>query len=235
MVSKTHLMDLVKALDAQAIDAALAESPKLLSYREPRGWTWLHLACRREVNADAARAAASIETAKVLLRHGLEMNDAAFTEGTWRATPLWCAIGRGRNLPLARFLLERGADPEHCLWSCAFSRWVEAIDLLVSHGATIDPYAEGETPFLAAISWSHFEAAEALLRHGADPNAKDEKGCTALHKMIKKGSDPAHLRMVLGYGARLDVPGPDGLTAADLLQRKRDPRLRALVQSGPAH
>lgn len=228
MVSKTRLMELVKALDAPAVDAALTESPELVAYREPRGWTWLHLACRREVKDEAGRSASS-ETAKVLLRHGLDIDDAAFTEGDWRATPLWCAISRGRNLPLARFLLEQGADPEHCLWAAAFARDVSAIDLLVSHGASLDPYAEGETPFLAAVSLSHFEAAEALLRHGADPDAKDAKGLTALHKMIKKGSDPAHLRMVIGHGARLDIPGPDGVTAGELLRRKRDPQLRALA------
>jgi ankyrin repeat protein len=229
VASKTRLIERVKALDASAVDAALTESPELLAHREPRGWTWLHLACRREVEDDAVRAAASIETAKVLLRHGLDLNEAAFTEGSWRATPLWCAIGRGRNLPLARFLLEQGSDPEHCLWAAAYARDVAAIELLVSFGASLDPYAEGETPFLFAVSWSHFEAAECLLRRGADPNARDEKGRTALHMMIKKGSDPAHLRMVIGYGARLDIPGSDGLTAADLLRRKRDPQLRALA------
>ena len=38
-------------------------------------------------------------------------------EGDFRATPLWFAVARGENLPLAQFLLERGADPGYSLWA----------------------------------------------------------------------------------------------------------------------
>jgi hypothetical protein len=51
---------------------------------------------------------------------------------------------------------------------------------------------------------------------------------TALHLMLKKGSDLAPLRMVIDHGARGDIPGPDGRTAIDILSRKKDPALRAL-------
>ena len=53
---------------------------------------------------------------------------------------------------------------------------------------------------------------------------------TALHYMLKKQSDIAHLRMVIAHGARGDIPDAAGNTAVDILRRKRDPELRALAE-----
>jgi ankyrin repeat protein len=230
MVSRTRLLALVKAFDAGAVAQALAESPPLLAVRDPRGRTWLHICCATPP-ASAAEAAASIRTADALLAAGLGIDDAAFTEGAWRATPLWCAVARGRNLPLARHLLACGCDPEHCLWAAQFNRDAEAIRLLVAHGARIDPVHEGGTPFLEAVKWSHFAEAELLLELGADVNARDAGGLTALHLMLKKSSQAAQVAMIVRHGARGDIPGPDGRTAIDILRRKQDPALRSLGEA----
>ena len=165
----------------------------------------------------------------MLIAAGLDISDAAFTEEDWRATPLWCAIGRGRNHALARHLLELGCDPEHCLWAAQFARDPEAIRLLVGHGAKIDSVHEEGTPFIAAVMWSHFEEAEVLLELGANVDAKNRDGLTALHLMLKKGSDKAHFAMLIGRGPRGDIPGPDGLTAIELMSRKKDPELQRMA------
>jgi len=229
MVSKTRMLALVKAFDAAAVERALAETPALLSLRDERGRTWLHLACATPPKSEA-EIAASIRTADVLLAAGLGLDDAAFTEGEWRATPLWCAIGRGRNLALARHLLELGCDPEHCLWAAQFARNVEAIRLLVGHGAKVDPVHEGVTPFVEAVRWGHFEEAEVFLELGADVDARGEDGLTALQSMLRKGSDKAHFAMLIRHGARGDIPGPDGQTAAELMRHKRDPDFHRMAE-----
>jgi hypothetical protein len=228
MTSKTRLLALVKAFDWAVVEAALAATPALRDIRDERGRTWLHICCATPVKS-AAETAASIKTADVLIAAGLDINDAAFTEAHWRATPLWCAIGRGRNLALARHLLELGCDPEHCLWAAQFARDPEAIRLLVGHGAKIDPVHEEGTPFIAAVMWSHFEEAEVLLELGANVDAKNRDGLTALHLMLKKGSDKAHFAMLIGRGPRGDIPGPDGLTAIELMRRKKDPELQRMA------
>ena len=223
MISGTRLTRLVKAFGAAAIDAALTERPDLKAVRDDRGRTWLHLCAA----TPAADPAASVATARVLLQHGLDMNDAAFTEGPngeWRATPLWFAISRGRNLALARFLLEQGCDPDHSLFAAAWNHDLEAIRLLVSHGA---PLHGGHV--VDAVGWSRFAAAEEFLRLGADPNAPDKDGRTALHLMLKKGSDIAHLQMFARYGARGDIPDAEGRTAAEIMRRKRDPEFREIA------
>jgi hypothetical protein len=166
MTSKTRMLALVKAFDGPAVDRALAQTPGLRDVRDARGRTWLHV-CSATPPKSAAETAASIETADALIAAGLDISDAAFAEEDWRATPLWFAIGRGRNLALARRLLELGCDPEHCLWAAQFARDPEAIRLLIGHGAKVDPVHEEGTPFIAAIMSSHFEEAAVFLELGA--------------------------------------------------------------------
>lgn len=98
------------------------------------------------------------------------------------------------------------------------------------YGADIEePSGHGETPFLGAVGWSHFEAAEALLACGADVNAQNDRGMTAAHLMLKKSSDYRHFALLARYGARFDLPDDTGTTAAAIMSRKRDPRFKALV------
>jgi len=219
---------LVKAFDAAAVDAALAESPELLGWRDERGRNWLHLCCATELKG--RDPAASVNTADVLLARGLDLADHAFTEGDWKATPVWFCVGRGRNLAVADHLIGRGGDPNFSLWAAAFNDDVPAIDLLVSHGAVVDDPAEAsETPFLAAVKWSHFAAAAALARHGADVNIVDPTGMTALHYMLKKSSGLEYFEMLADHGARGDIAGPDGETVAAIMARKRDPAFHLLA------
>ncbi|MBL8553235.1 MAG: ankyrin repeat domain-containing protein [Phenylobacterium sp.] len=229
MASKTRLTDLVKAFDTAAMLADLDAKPDLLGVRDERGRTWLHLIAAQPAQGDAAGAAASIALAEGLIARGLDMDDAAFTEGpdgAWRATPLWFAISRGRNLPLAGWLLERGCDPDHCLFAAAWNHDVEAIRLLRRHGAPLRPAI-----LLEAIGWSRFDAAEEFVRQGCDPNAAGGDGRTALHMMLKKDSPPERMAALIALGARTDIPGPDGRTAADILRRKKDPAYRALADA----
>jgi len=229
MTSKTRMLALVKAFDWTAIGAALAETSALRDVRDERGRTWLHICCATPPKS-ATEAAASIGAADALIAAALDIDDAAFTEDAWRAMPLWCAIGRGRNLALALRLLELGCDPEHCLWAAQFARDPETIRLLVGHGAKIDPVHEEGTPFIAAIMWSHFEEAEVFLELGANVDAKNRDGLTALHLMLKKGSDKAHFAMLIRHGARGDIPSPDSETAAEIMRRKKDPAFHRMAE-----
>lgn len=231
--SKSLVESWSKALDWRSVKAAVQEHPALLEYRDKRGRTLLHLCCGLDIEARGLGAADSIKMAGVLLDASLDLDGAAFTEGTWKATPLWYAIAHGKNLKLAKYLLDRGADPEHCMWAAAYNNSAEQVRLLVRAGALVDPPA-GETPFMFAVKWSRFDSAKALLDAGADPNRRDKAGKTALHYMIKKRSDPKHLRMVISRGARLDLPDKDGATAAQTLLRMRDPEYRKLA-SGQHH
>jgi uncharacterized protein len=149
VVSKTGMLSLVKALRWRDVDAELKENRHLLEFHAERGRNWLHICCATKVPAPKVKD--SIKTAEILLAHGLDIDREAFTEGTWKATPLWYAISRGRNLALAEYLPKRG-----CLFAAAFNDDISAIRLLVRYGADVNESALDETPFLGAIKTSHF-------------------------------------------------------------------------------
>ena len=168
MISKTAMLSMVKELRWKEARESLAQWPDVLRVRDKRGRTWLHLTCAVDVSKRQGASRASIQLAEVLLGLGLDINDAAFTEENFRATPLWYAIAFGKNIPLAKFLLGRGADPNYGMFAAAYNDDAAAIRLLADHGAPIDPEAEGATPLLSAVQWSRFKAAEELLKRGAN-------------------------------------------------------------------
>ena len=225
MVSKSSLKEDVRAFCWQGLAEAFAARPDLVQARDERGRNWLHLCCA----TPGGDAGDSIRTADLLLELGLGLETPAFTEGEWRATPLWFSIAWGKNLPLAAHLLKLGSTPRYCLFAAIWNNDIAAIRLLLDHGADVDEAGGGETPLLGAVAWSRFPPAEALLAAGADPNARNAKGETALHLMLKKGSDLAALRLFVRHGARGDIPAADGRTAIEILRRKRDPEFRALA------
>jgi hypothetical protein len=52
---------------------------------------------------------------------------------------------------------------------------------------------------------------------------------TAAHMMMKKGSNYEHFALLARWGALFDLLHKDGVTAADIMSRKRDERFRALA------
>lgn len=224
-------MAAVRAFDWKALAADLDAAPHLLRHRDERGRNWLHLCCATPLAGRAPKA--SLRTAKVLLEHGIDLHDHAFTEGAWKATPVWFCISRGRNLALARHLIGLGASPQFSLYAAAWNDDIAAIDLLVRAGADLEEgAAQGSTPFLGAIGWSRFATAWALARHGANVNARDKAGMTAAHLMLKKASPLAQFKELARWGARFDLPNASGKTATDIMRRKKDPAFRKLADVG---
>jgi len=223
------MLSLVQAFNWQEVKAALAEDPPLLNFRDKKGRNWLHLCCSVNIPTRNGQVTDSIRTAEVILDAGLDVNAPSATEGTWKATALWHSIAFGENLALSRYLLKRGSEPNHCLWAAVNRDSAPAIRLLMRSGADY-PTNKDASPLLAAIQWGKFAAAEELLKRGVDVDFQDQNGMTALHYLLKKGSDKKYVRMLVKYGARGDLKDASGRSAAEIMQRKRDPEFRALAE-----
>lgn len=107
------------------------------------------LASLAMANLSKAEARGSVSVAEALLEHGAAV-DAGDRKGR---TPLMWAVNRG-NLPLIRFLIDAGAN-------------VNARDRDKYNESTVLMYAQ------------RADAADLLLRHGADPAACNASGETA--------------------------------------------------------
>ena len=228
MTSKTSMLLLVREFRWREVKEAIDADPGLIGFRDKKGRNWLHLCCGVNIKKRKVKAADSVRTAEILLKAGLDINQEAFSEGEWKATPLWYSIAFGENLALSKYLLKRGSHPNHCLWAAANNNDADAIRLLIRYGAE-DPSSEDASPLLAAIQWNRFAAAEELLKLGADVDFQDSKKMTALHYVLKKGSEKKYVRMLIKYGARGDLKNGSGVTATEIMMRKRDPEFREMA------
>ena len=85
--------------------------------------------------------------------------------------------------------------------------------------------AGGVTPLMAAALYGDLETMRALLDGGADPNARNEAGATALMWAV---SDPAKTQLLLERGAEADARSDDGRTP--LMIASGIPGSRAVVK-----
>ncbi len=103
-------------------------------------------------------------------------------------------------------LVRRGADVDARndvgMTPLHLACWPQAVDLLVSLGAQVDVRADnGDTPLLTVAGEpDRDDVVAALLRHGADPRARDRAGDTALAIAIRRG-DTAMQRVLRRAGA----------------------------------
>lgn len=201
--------------DAERVLALLEPDPGLATRRGgPRGWEPLHYVCYTCVGARSPeREAGLLEIARHLITLGADPN----LRFPWRhhdvfRPVLWGAVFVARSLPLARTLLEAGADPSDgvTLTLAASAGDISALDLLREFGADPDgPWAtDGSTPLYAILHWAENDAgARWLLEHRADPDPVFEaNGETPLHVaaatwdtglvelLVEKGADPSRRR-----------------------------------------
>jgi ankyrin repeat protein len=141
----------------ERVEELLRSDPAIISQWSADGFTALHFACffGRE------------EVAGLLLRHGADA--AAVARNPMQVTPLHSASA-GRNLEIARVLLEHGAPPNArqqqgwtALHSAAQHGDKALVELLLKHGA--DRFAandDGVTPAALARKNGHAEIAGLL-------------------------------------------------------------------------
>lgn len=164
----------------------------------------------------AAIASASINTVRVLVKHGADVNHPH------GLTPLGEAVLRYRDAPVILYmLLLHGADPNRAggfgctpLYAAVQNRDVSPslVQLLLNCGAAAGAIGETDsmaTPLHAACRVGAVEAARILLDNGADVNAATSSGLVPLHFSVAVGSTFLALEL-LERGADPNVPDDNG-------------------------
>jgi len=150
---------------------------------------------------------------QLLLDYRADIND----RDTLGFTPLWDAFFRGNEV-MVHLLLDRGAEidarrknGETVLWSAVMSKDLAMMQLLLDRGADLEA-PDGwnmDRPLTWAARWSYEPVVLLLLDHGADVNAKDWKGLTALWHAASRG-DMAMVRLLLDRGADISIKDAAG-------------------------
>lgn len=110
--------------------------------------------------------------------------------------PLHAAV-RDKSIDEMRRLLTSGVVSvtakdlagESALHLACYDGYADGTRLLLEHGAVLLPNSDGASPFHVAASsqFAPLEVLELLLKHGADPEAQDQRGRTAAHMAAEGG------------------------------------------------
>lgn len=195
---------LIAAYNDGAIEAArlLLEKGADVNARDKTGVSVLELAA----------AANNIEFARILIAKGANVNNV----DELGFTPLLNAAGNGdHNAEMVKLLIEHGAQVN------VKSRDTEEV---VKNG----PLMLGHLTALQLAAQSNYEATEALLKAGADVNAKDVRNATPLvFAVATDRPNPKIVKLLLDKGA-------DREPALEWARRYRDPAILPLLGLTPA-
>ncbi|MEQ6342905.1 MAG: ankyrin repeat domain-containing protein [Gammaproteobacteria bacterium] len=158
-----------------------------------------------------------VEFADVLISHGADVNKKT-GEGRSYKTPLNYAA-ESNNLPVAKLLIARGADVEGGSSSPLSSAgvngdFVEIAQLLVENGAKVNaPSPTGWYPPMTAAGRGNIKVMNYFLARGADPNAADRAGFTALYSAAGSDYGLSTAAALLSHGAKPNAKNMHGGTA----------------------
>ncbi|MCR9134481.1 MAG: ankyrin repeat domain-containing protein [Alphaproteobacteria bacterium] len=150
----------------RAIETRPAAATETIGVRSPV----LHLAYSHYIHMQPDRAADMLATADLLVANGADVNDAYASDpgSDHRISALYGALGHANNIPLARWLLEHGANPDdnESLYHATELGHHDGLKLLMEFGVS----TQGTNALPRALDFNDPEAVRLLLAHGADPN-----------------------------------------------------------------
>jgi len=185
-----------------------------------------------EKQAEDLSVAASfgdIQEARRLLDEGADVNEK--DEGGRTALHWACQEG---HLEFVKFLVEKGANLDTGddvgftpLQTSVGEDDINLVKYLLKNGANVN----AGLPLRTACAYGKEKIVNILLAHGADPNARDGEGCTAIFHAVMDG----HIQIIktlIKHGAQLDVTDNEGVSPLSLAQSNGDEEIIELLKSG---
>lgn len=196
--------------DADGVRSELDRDPALAIAAVGPRRPILHLAFSRHLKARPELEEDMLEVAGALIAAGADVNDGYEMEpgSGCRLSALYGALGHADNMPLARWLLEHGANPDdgESLYHSTELGHREGLKMLIAHGA--NPAGTNALP--RALDFDDIEAVRLLLEAGADPNESvdwpEESGeaprvIPALHQAARRMCGSQTVECLLDGGA----------------------------------
>jgi ankyrin repeat protein len=188
--SKAAWFAAAKIWNHARIEELLQENADLLIATDSKGLNALHVACSTRPGKAGLLEEFGIQTVSVLLDAGVDIESVAFRDddgGDWQANAVWFAVSRGQNLPLVKFLLERGGDPSYSMFAVLWGYKPDFARELVRHNPRMNLRgADGRTVLHGAANPNRLEVLNLYLDAGADPWIKDNQGVTPLDLARKR-------------------------------------------------
>jgi ankyrin repeat protein len=196
------MIEAVKAGDSEKLQQLLAADPSLADARNPQGQSAVLLAAYRQ----------RTDIVRLLL-------DAGATTDVFEAA----AAGQLQRVRAlvdgnAALVNSHASDGFTPLGLASFFGHKEIVEFLVDQGAQVHLASKNELavmPLHSAAAARHTGIVDLLLRHGADPNARQRSSFTPLHSAAHNGQTEMVL-LLLAAGADIAARSDEGLTPLQL-------------------
>jgi ankyrin repeat protein len=184
---------------------------------------------------DTDKRLSSLDLVRLLLARGADPNTAYWKKIPPRqaqgdivvplgATPLYRAV-KSIDLPAIRLLLESGADPSMAITD-------NSTPLMLASGLGARPRDGEEDLVPKADRADPLDAIKLFVDSGADVNAVNDAGNTAMHYAAQTGSTRI-VEFLASKGAKLDIENYQGKTPLDLARGATAARIRKLMSDSP--
>ncbi|WP_420409599.1 ankyrin repeat domain-containing protein [Hoeflea sp.] len=195
--------------DLDAVRSRLASDPALAVRNVEGRRPILHLAFSRHFETLPDGGELSVAVARALVDAGADVNDtyAEADDAGHPLSALYGALGHARNLDLAEWFLENGANPDdnESLYHATEMESLEGLKLLMRYGVT----TAGTNALPRMLDFDNAEGVRLLLDYGADPNegiAPHPSGepsfvIPALHQAARRHCSRNIIRLLLAHGA----------------------------------
>jgi ankyrin repeat protein len=196
--------------------------------------TPLHVACASDWKSHGTgRTTIQAQVAMTLAEHGADLNARARYRGISDATPLFCACWSSENLVLVRWLLDHGAAATDACLAAALGHLqrhgrgaYDIAEALVTFGIAVDcGVGTGRTLLQAFAHQGDHRTVAWLIAHGADVNAHNASGRTAVHYAAERNTGPKTLALLVEAGADLLASDAGGRTPLEIARLNKKSRL----------
>ena len=198
----------IATYDLKAVKTALRNPDKATKAIGPRS-PILHLAFSLYIHMAPEKLPDMLEIARLLVEAGADVNDGYIAEaGTdHKLSALYGALGHARNLVLAEWLLDHGADPNdnESLYHSTELDDTRGLELVLRHGAK----PEGTNALARALDFNDIAKVRLLLDYGANPqegadghpSGQQMIQIPALHQAARRYCSAEIAQLLLDHGA----------------------------------